>query len=309
MRQWLITCLFSLGCAASAPAWSASPAAQARAEVGPFKWSVFDANPNDGLEPSITFIDATNALRSLAEVYIYKIGDDDDSQMLYDSAAAFSSSNDLRPSAATKTVTSGQNHSGAGIVATPNGNGALLSVGRVFDKGLGFVAYSGISSSGSEFLSPTFHNLILGPGTGITLSTSAKLQVLLEVGRGEFAVALVDLLAEFQPVFLGNFDEKYASQQFEEQFVQLDSDVSSGWFVSDTIRYRENEVDLTISYENRADYAEIGRFRVSAYAYGEALPIPEPGSAFLLVLGMTALGWRIRGNRSVRPAGRFSSKS
>lgn len=296
MKRSLIAGLTSLCCAATAPAWSADPAAYARADVGPFKWSFYDANPNDGIDASISFLDATNALRSLAQVYIYHTNNG--SEILFDSAAAFSPSNNLRPSAATKTVTDSQGHSGAGIIATPNGNGALLSVGQVHDLGVGFDAYAGISSSGSEFMSPTFYNLTLGPGTGLNMSTSVHKKVLLEIGRGKFANAGGEILAVFSPPdSSGGFDEANSTERFEESSIELNLDMPLShplFFVTESVKGWARDDDLALSYENLSDQAVVGRIRVSAWAYGEALPIPEPGSAALLLLGTAMLGWRMR---------------
>lgn len=55
-------------------------AVQGRAQISYFAWSIYDADPNDGLAASMSFLDSTNAMRSSTSMYLYKTVDGEEIQ-------------------------------------------------------------------------------------------------------------------------------------------------------------------------------------------------------------------------------------
>ncbi len=272
----------------------------AKASSWDFSWSIYDANPDDGLAPSVSFLDAANAWRSLVQLELsYNV--ENGATIAVDSSTAYAAAG-AEPAVLARSISPSAGYSGAGIRSR---DGGLVANIALNGPGLSGSAYAGISSTATDIPSDTFYNLVLGPGTGLRMSTWSKVErwVTREYfsDRFDFAVAQVQLFTRFsRPDANGfyNAATRVASPVETLRIVGDGGDFSAAYYATDTQQ-------LSLQFENLTDGPLVGRIRVDARAdasTGGVAVIPEPGSAALMLLGVAGLVCAVR-RRTARPLG------
>lgn len=279
---------------------SAAIVSQARAQLENLTYTIFDANPTDGLAPTAWFVDPINAFRTLASISIYRIADG--SEIANDEKLSFAVDADpLSPSLEHAAVypVAGAGAAGGAWITAP---GMIVAQGQVFDAGVGYSASSGLSTTGSGQISPTFYNLVLGPGTGVAISAKGTAYSWLSTG-GEYANASAQLYARFSPQAAdGSFQSGLQKITGDTVGVGLDSSSPPVIAAGGALAFVSDSRQLHLSYENLTAANHIGRVRFLASADGEGLPaavVPEPSTGVLLGLGVLSLFGLIRGRAQV----------
>jgi hypothetical protein len=160
---------------------------------------------------------------------------------------------------------------------------------------LSFDAHAGLSTSATGTLSPTFYNLVLGPGTGVRITGYGIAEAWLSTS-GQQAIATTELYTSFSPRAAdGSFQSALRRDDYDGVQVWLDQYDLAFQLPHDTLVKRTDERWLWLMHENLSDAEEIGRVRFASYAYGSALaPVPEPSAWAVLLLGMAGLSIVLR---------------
>lgn len=284
--------------AATASLISAPPAqsetvlrSQANTLITNFSWTIYDANPTDGVVPSYSFLDETNALRSLTTLGFYKPTDGSD--IASDSHLSWSPSDNLIPAEGTTSLVLSGGAGKSRILET----GEILSRGQLFDADIGFSGSAGVSTTATGDFSPTFYNLILGPGTGVRVMAYGKAEAWLTGGLGSFALSEAQLFASFSPPSVnGEYDPATAKTAID--FVQSYLDSESPEVIANYghLTYSTSEGSLYVSFENLTGQSMIGRIRGLSTSYGETLAaVPELNASAMMLVGVAALSlWTSR---------------
>ena len=276
---------------------AATSVVAARARSWDFSWSIYDANPNDGLAPSVSFLDPEHAWRSLAQLNLRVV---DGAEIEGHSIANYVPAGSA-PSDAAATIAHSAGSGGAGVRSRDGGLSA--SIGLI-DPGLSGSSHAGISSTATDRTSPTFYNLVLGPGTGLRMSTWSQVERwITRFGSDDFAGAQVALYTQFSPPDangLYNAAARVFSPQRVASTYAFASDFGVGGYDSSTTQ-------LSLVFENLTSDVLVGRIRVSADAnvltdLTPTVAVPEPGSAALMLLGAAGLVCASR-RRTERPVG------
>ena len=221
---------------------------QARASSWDFSWSICDAKPDDGLAPSVSFLDSANAWRSFVLLDLsYNV--ENGAAIAVDSSTAYAAAG-AEPAALFRSISPSAGYSGAGIRSR---DGGLVANSALNGPGLSGSAYAGISSTATDISSDTFYNLVLGPGTGLRMSTWSKVErwVTREYfsDRFDFAVAQVQLFTRFsRPDANGfyNAATRVASPVETLRIVGDGGDFSAAYYATDTQQ-------LSLQFENLTD--------------------------------------------------------
>lgn len=263
-------------------------AVQGRAQISYFAWSIYDADPNDGLAASMSFLDSTNAMRSLTSMYLYKTVDGEEIQ--YSSKSTYSPSTNLVPIDTRAQVVRSDGAGGSWV----RPDSYMRAQGQVFDAGIGFNASAGFSTTATEGFSPTFYNLMLGPGTGVKLSAYGIAESWLAGGRGSYSGSYVQLFARFSaPAASGEYDPAHGITKSDRVSADLYADSPEVIANNGQLTLQMKQRNLNLTFENLTGQAMVGRIRALTDASGESLsvfaPVPELGSAALLLLGASGL--------------------
>ena len=263
-------------------------AVQGRAQISYFAWSIYDADPNDGLAASMSFLDSTNAMRSLTTMSLYRTADGEEIQS--SSKSTYSPSTNLVPIDTRAQVVRSDGAGGSWV----RPDSYMRAQGQVFDAGIGFDASAGFSTTVTNGPLPTPYNLMLGPGTGVRLSAYGIAESWLASGRGAYSSSYAGLSTRFSlPTANGEYDPAHGIRQSD--FVRADLDFASPEVIANNglLTLKINQRSLNLTFENITAHAMVGRIGAFTDASGESLsvfaPVPEPGSAALLLLGASGL--------------------
>lgn len=269
---------------------SAEIVSQARAQLENLTYTIYDANPNDGLAPTAWFVDPAKAFRTLASVSIYRVTDG--SNIVYEEKLSYAvDASPISPSLEHAAIypAAGAGGAGGAWITAPS---TLVAQGQAFDAGVGFSASSGLSTTGSGQITPTFYNLILGPGTGVSISATGTAYAWLNT-QGQYAGANAQLFARFSPQASdGSFQGQLQKTTADTVGVSLDLSSPEVTAAAGALAYVSDRRQLYLSYENLTAINHIGRVRFLTSANGEALPaavVPEPATSALLGLGVFSL--------------------
>ncbi|MDP1533775.1 MAG: PEP-CTERM sorting domain-containing protein [Rubrivivax sp.] len=296
-RRWIAAAAATMWLAGVASSY-AQTSVMARAWSWDFAWSIYDANPNDGLAPSVSFLDPVNAWRSFANVRFEETTTGD--LVAFESGSGFSAAG-VEPATVSKAVSSTALQGSAGIRSYDGGTAASI---RLDGPGLFGTAHAGISSTATGPLSATFYNLVLGPGTGLLMSTWAQVDRWLQpesmTGRLDYADAYVELFTQFsRPDANGLY-----SASLRVQSPSVVSRVSGHGGDRPFVWHTTNREQLSLQFENLTDGPLVGRIRVSTNVFarsGAVAVVPEPASAALLFIGGGVLLVAMR-RRAGKPA-------
>ena len=287
--SWLVACgALSLSVDANAAVLS-----QARAVVRSPTYTIYDATPSDGVAASAYFLDPAQAWRSQAYISVTNYVDD---ELGFDEHLSYSPAGPTVLSSAQSAAlwpAAGLGGAGGAYISTVGQVGAQ---GQSLAAGIGYSAFGGLSTTASGIISPTFYNLILGPGTGVTITAEGTAEVWLS-HQGEYASAYTQLYATFSPRAAdGSYQSVLRKNVYDNRSAWLDATSPElGWLPPGTgLAYQQQQGLMQVTYENLSDAEQIGRVRFSASADGLSLPaanVPEPQSAWMLLAGLACLAF------------------
>lgn len=270
--------------------------AQTRARLFSISLTVYDALPDDGIAPSVTFLDDVNAWRSYGYLGIYRQADQSD--VLSKKVLEFQP--DARPLLPAATVAATWPIEGAGAAGAsgfyPTSSVKVLAQGQIFDGGLGYTAHAGLSSTATGERSPTFYNMVLGVGTGVILNAWGQAEAWLNTS-GSVAGSSAEVYSTFSDMGpSGQYQPMQAVTRRDAVDVYLDAAMPEVTGATTPLAYVTSTRLLSIMYANDTDHAQIGRVRFAADSYAESAPlasVPEP-SGFWLLSGGVPLIWAAR---------------
>lgn len=296
MRFWTRLIVASVACSAVAAEaqvqdtlWS-----QTRARLGQLSFSIYDAMPGDGVAPSLRFLDSASAWRTLTSIDVYVPSSDADSLAFRNEVTFAAHQDPLRAGVQSVGIFTADGFRGAGG-AWGLASNEIGAQGQAWGLDRAFNAHAGLSSTATSNISPTFRNLVLGPGTGVSLSAYGITEAWLGL-YGEYAWAQAQLLAEFSaPDADGVYQAALAQRSNDTIVSYLDQ---NSWQLAapyDGLVKVIDQRQLSLSFENLTAADMVGRVRFSADGQGaSAMPVPEPAAAWLLLAGLPLLGWMAR---------------
>lgn len=266
-----------------------SPLADAYAGLTSMSFEVYDANPLDGLAPSIRFVDDSQRWRALVQAWITHPAsgaDLDWQQQVHFGPTPFDFDHGVA-SLPAGAVATGTIYKGFLVAARAQAN----------QSGRDVNGYAGISSAREGVDPSVLYNLLLGPGTGLRLNAVAttwvgidRNPVLSDTGTSfNYAYASAALLAAFSvPDASGNYDQTTADVRRVEQTDWLDGGVAGATGTG-------HEYALSLSFENLGNTDLVGRVRFDADAWAWApSAVPEPGAYALWSAGLVLLAMAAR---------------
>lgn len=280
--------------------------AQTRARLGALNLSIYDATPDDGVAASFRFLDAANAWRTFTYIGVYAPSDSNEDLAFRDQMTFAPHAEPVVAGVQSVGIFTADGFRGAGG-AWGLASNEIGAQGQARGLDRAFSAHAGLSSTATGLNSPTFRNLVLGPGTGVRLSAYGITEAWLGI-YGESASAYVELMAEFSaPDAMGVYQPALAQRSYDWLHSYLDQDSPEMAMPYDRLVKVMDQRALTLSFENLTDAEMVGRVRFMANGDGVSM-VPEPGAAWLLLVGLPLLG-RVAGGRHVRRAAGCSQKA
>lgn len=254
------------------------------------------------MAPSFAFLDAANAWRT----QLYFDGYTVDADFNYDQEVVWlertlyaAPSEPLALQGASVGVAEAE---GLGVAGGAWAHDSVLvgAQGQAWSAGLHFSAFSGLSTTATGNLSPTFFNLVLAAGTGVRIRGYGITEAWLSES-GEYASARVELFSRFSPRAVdGSYQHELRIDGYDELEPWIGKYDSVFQLPHERLVKYSDERWLSLSHENLSDAEQIGRVRFAAYADAgtQAVPVPEPHRIWLLLAGLPLLGWAARRRRA-----------
>lgn len=292
-NQSVISFIAILAATATVQATPAPVLAQGRALISSMQYEVYDLNPGDSIAPSAEFIDPVNGWRTSNGVYIYEAssGNDvvNDAGIIYTTPTTASQFPAITRLHSAVQVDPDFGGAGGAFATT---SGFLVAQGQVWRQNRGYNSLVGFSTTATAEFSPTFYNLVLGPGTGVRISAQGTVQSWLR-SDGSFAASHAELFARFSPRAADGRYQGALSRSYGDAVNSIidatDPAVLAG---NGALIFREDTRLLKLDYQNTTSAQVVGRVRFLVQSTGEALAVsnvPEPATALTLLAGLVLI--------------------
>lgn len=296
--------LIIVAMAACQPSYANALKVESLAVATSMTFQIYDLDPGDGYTASVSFLDDSKRWRMLTH------GDNRpgliESQWVYQDGVSWTNAFGF----GSQTTSNGILNVGSGGSVL---DASLLARTRIFDTNILADGYAAVSSTGDSLptdIPSTFYNMLLAPGTGVRLTTNARVSLNLADEcflDCAFASAYVQLYATFSSMDLNGGYGTQNRRTLTSMLVRsLDASFQAAAVSNLSLAATEA---LTLSYENRLIEPMIGRVRVTAEAIGQSASVsnvPEPQSVLLLVTGLAVIGFAAMQRTTVRRPSRLS---
>jgi len=238
---------------------TANATASASASIGTVTITLIDLDPNDGIDPALTFEYAASASSAyLHNPYTYVV----------DTVAGFAMPTTAQAASAFGWVSSSTSASGAQSATTIEGSPTPGS------------------DLGADGYGNFYGGFELTPWTGIILSTNYSLQADTSVGKSGYAAEYAEASASLIIAMEQDHGLDYLS-------ADRYANASYGWDGAQYVGDSDSAAgQVSLSFANFSDEIVAGHYSAIAYAYaGSNIPaVPEPGTCAMLLAGLAGIG-------------------
>lgn len=289
----------AIAAAAAAAFAAATPAAAgsfASASMGQFGYTLFDLNPGDGLAPGVSFSLGGSPYGSYAQSSATDPSTGSESSAGW-SLVAFG------PAAVSSAI--GLGSAQASVSGSPTAGGMLYAAsGAALGSALPsfatqFSASAAVANFGSLGFTLSPYTLIVFSGTANLLAQTTDGVDLVNGFQTESAQASVSINVS-GPTSAGGqgFQNAGDNRSLFASFTQV-FDPATGQFVYTGQTLALANVPMSAGFTNFTADALSGQLSLTVSVNGNSplTPIPEPGSAALLLAGLAGLGWWARRRR------------